>query len=79
MKLLRSTRCPDHCGGKTLVGWSQHESLVERPWPHADVCPCGGGDVNRDTSYLVDSEIGWCRWSWFCGGSVRADERMAPM
>ena len=31
---------------------SEHETVVERPWLHADCSPCGGGDVNRDTSSL---------------------------
>jgi hypothetical protein len=31
---------------------SEHEAVVERPWLHAGYCPCGGGDVNRDTSIL---------------------------
>ena len=51
-------RCsPDHC-----VRSQTSEGVVERPWLHADFCPCGGGDVDRETS--ISS---YQRWGGACG------------
>jgi hypothetical protein len=39
---------PDHWEGKKSQGSCvRAETVVERPWLHADRCPCVGGDVNH--------------------------------
>jgi hypothetical protein len=47
-KLIRPLRTTVEANVRMLV--SERETVVERPWLHADCCPCVVGDVNRGTS-----------------------------
>jgi hypothetical protein len=68
--------CSDHCVRRVV---SEHETVVERLRLHAECCPCGGGDVNRDTnSMLYQKRNGVCMWCCFLVASSAGQVRVDP-